>query len=353
MVEKGLGTTYSQIVYRPSSDSLALYSNGLVKGTVTLPGGGTAIYNAAGLNYLRHKDWLGSSRFATTWLHAVYSKEAYAPFGETYNEWGTADRSFTGKDQDMVTGSLGSGAYDFLFRKYDPSAGRWMSPDPLGWGAVNPTNPQSLDRYVYALDAPNENTDPNGEMTCVWAVSTTEESVFPASNCVSDAQWAQAVDSFLNWGTNGGLWEDSGEIWGPHFDSEGDNDYDELMAMTAWLPDDYFKWTSNHSNPLASSGCTQCHISNYSNYMLQKACDVDACTADEKAQWCEKAKKMANLGLSVTGGKGAWPYATGAVGLGAWALKLDPLAGPLVVLGMSQGEAAYTANYVEEMCAAH
>jgi hypothetical protein len=39
--------------------------------------------------------------------------------------------------------------------------------------------------------------------------------------------------------------------------------------------------------------------------------------------------------------------------LGAWALKLDPLAGPLVVLGMSQGEAAYTANYVEEMCAAH
>jgi len=85
------------------------------------------------LNFIRHKDWLGSSRLATTWAHGVYSKEAYAPFGETYNEAGTPDRSFTGQDQDTVTGSTGTGIYDFLFRKYDPSAGRWLSPDPGGW----------------------------------------------------------------------------------------------------------------------------------------------------------------------------------------------------------------------------
>jgi hypothetical protein len=47
-----------------------------------LPGGGTAVYNASSLNYIRHKEWLGSSRLATTWAHAVYSKESYAPFGE-------------------------------------------------------------------------------------------------------------------------------------------------------------------------------------------------------------------------------------------------------------------------------
>jgi hypothetical protein len=70
-----------------------------------LPGGGSAIYNSSGLNYIRHTDWLGSSRLATTWsAHAVYAKEAYAPFGETYNEAGTADRSFTAQDQDVVTG---------------------------------------------------------------------------------------------------------------------------------------------------------------------------------------------------------------------------------------------------------
>jgi len=74
-----------------------------------LPGGETAVYNGSGLNYIRHTDWpgspatglrrwsgwLGSSRLATTWAHTVYSKEAYAPFGESYNEAGAPDRSFT------------------------------------------------------------------------------------------------------------------------------------------------------------------------------------------------------------------------------------------------------------------
>ena len=73
-----------------------------------------------------------SSRLATTWAHGVYSKEAYAPFGETYNEAGTPDRSFTGQDQDTAYG-----VYDYLFRKYDPSAGRWLSPDPAGWGSIS------------------------------------------------------------------------------------------------------------------------------------------------------------------------------------------------------------------------
>ena len=122
MVEKGVGSTYTQFVYNPDGTSLAVYSGGLTKGTISLPGGSTAVYNASGLNYIRHKDWLGSSRLATTWAHAVYSKEAYAPFGETYNEAGTADRSFTGQDQNVVTNSGGTGVYDYLFRKYDPSA---------------------------------------------------------------------------------------------------------------------------------------------------------------------------------------------------------------------------------------
>ena len=78
----------------------------------------------------------------------MYSKEAYAPFGEVYNEAGTADRSFTGQDQNVVTGSVGTGVYDFLFRKYDPSAGRWLSPDPAGWGAATTSEPQSLNRYA-------------------------------------------------------------------------------------------------------------------------------------------------------------------------------------------------------------
>ena len=162
MVEKGLGSTYTQFVYNPDGTNLAVYSGGLTKGTISLPGGSTAVYNASGLNFIRHKDWLGSSRLATTWAHAVYAKEAYAPFGETYNEAGTADRSFTGQDQNVVTNSGGTGVYDYLFRKYDPSAGRWLSPDPYGWGAVSLHRPQSLNRYAYVQNGPLTLIDPDG-----------------------------------------------------------------------------------------------------------------------------------------------------------------------------------------------
>jgi RHS repeat-associated protein len=165
MVEKGSGGTYTQFVFSPAGTLLALYSGGLAKGTIPLPGGGTAIYNGGGLNYIRHTDSLGSSRLATTWAHAVYSKEAYAPFGETYNEAGTPDRSFTGQDQDVVTGSGGTGVYDYLFRKYDPSAGRWLSPDPAGWQAVSLHNPQSFDRYAYVENQPMSLIDPSGLWT--------------------------------------------------------------------------------------------------------------------------------------------------------------------------------------------
>ncbi len=160
MVETGSGSTYTQFVFRPSGDKLASVQNGsLSKGTIPLPGGGSAIYNASGLSFIRHKDWLGSSRLATTWAHAIYSKEAYAPFGETYNEAGTQDRSFTGQDQDTTPG-----VYDYLFRKYDPTAGRWLSPDPSGWEAVSAAYPQSLNRYAYVQNDPMRLIDTNGLM---------------------------------------------------------------------------------------------------------------------------------------------------------------------------------------------
>ncbi|HET7103032.1 MAG TPA: RHS repeat-associated core domain-containing protein [Terracidiphilus sp.] len=71
--------------------------------------------------------------------------------------------SFTGQDQNVQTGSGGTGVYDFLFRKYDPSAGRWMSPDPAGWAAVDLTNPQSLSRYAYVSNMPGYFVDPYGQ----------------------------------------------------------------------------------------------------------------------------------------------------------------------------------------------
>jgi RHS repeat-associated protein len=153
VVEVGLGGNYKQYVYNPLGNRLGIVQAGqLVQGMIPLPGGSTAVYSN-GFSYFRHNDWLGSSRLATTWQHAVYAKEQYAPFGETYQEIGQ-DRSFTGQDQDTT-----SGVYDFLFRKYDSTAGRWASPDPAGWLAADLTNPQSLNRYAYVLNSPLNATD--------------------------------------------------------------------------------------------------------------------------------------------------------------------------------------------------
>ena len=172
LVETVAGSTHVDFVYGSDGSKIAAVKNGaLVKGLVLLPGGETAVYNSSGLNFIRHTDWLGSSHPPTTWTHGLYSKEAYAPFGEVYDEAGTADRSFTGQDQDTVTGSPATGIYDFLFRKFDPAAGRWLSPDPAGWGAVDLRNPQTLNRYSYTLGEPEISVDPDGRLSVCWSVS--------------------------------------------------------------------------------------------------------------------------------------------------------------------------------------
>lgn len=161
MVETENGSAYAEYIYRPSGDKLAILNGGtLVKSVFPLPGGGSAVYSSTGLEFIRHKDWLGNSRLATTWAHGIYSKEAYAPFGEPYNEAGTQDRSFTGQDPDTT-----QGIYDFMFRRYDSTAGRWLSPDPAGWEVVDQTDPQSFDRYAYVENDPMSFVDPLG-LTC-------------------------------------------------------------------------------------------------------------------------------------------------------------------------------------------
>jgi RHS repeat-associated protein len=151
MVENNAGGTYTELIYGPTGAKVAT-ANGttLIKAFVALPGGAKAIYNSSGtLAYYRHSDWLGSSRLTSTASRTVYSSSAYAPFGEQYAISGTADASFTGQDQDTV-----SSLYDFLARRYSPSQGRWISPDPLGRGAVSLTNPQTWNRYVYVINNP-------------------------------------------------------------------------------------------------------------------------------------------------------------------------------------------------------
>jgi RHS repeat-associated protein len=164
MVEQNRSGTYTEIVYSPGSAKLALMSGTggqtLQKAFVPLPGQSTAVYTSSGLDHYRHSDWLGSARLTSSPTRTVLSTTAYAPFGESYTQSGTADLSFTGENPDTA-----SGDYDFLFREYS-NQGRWPSPDPAGVGAANPMNPQSWNRYAYVLNDPLILVDPLGLDTC-------------------------------------------------------------------------------------------------------------------------------------------------------------------------------------------
>ncbi len=60
-----------------------------------------------------------------------------------------------------------SSLYDFTFREHSPSQGRWISPDPAGTTAVDPSSPQSWNRYAYVTNDPMSLVDPLG-LYCNW-----------------------------------------------------------------------------------------------------------------------------------------------------------------------------------------
>ena len=162
MVEQATGSANSEIVYGPGGGKLALMNGtSLIKAFVPVTGGATAVYTSSGLAYYRHTDHLGSSRLSSTPTNTVYSDTAYSAFGEPYASYGAIDASFTGQNQDTT-----AGLYDFLAREQDPNQGRWASPDPAGLAAVDPTNPQSWNRYSYVLNSPLDFVDPLGLDHC-------------------------------------------------------------------------------------------------------------------------------------------------------------------------------------------
>jgi len=196
MVEKNVSGTYTQVVYGPQGGKFAVMNGQtLVQAFIPLPTGAKAVYTLAGLAFYRHHDHLGSSRLATTPSRTLYSSTAYAPFGEPYAQAGTTDLSFTGQDQDTV-----SGMHDFLDRRYMPVQGRWLSPDPMGLDAVDPTSPQSWNRYAYVVNNPLAMIDPLGDDGCygIYVPFPIHCNIGVNDNLALEGQWGDpfAVNSF-------------------------------------------------------------------------------------------------------------------------------------------------------------
>lgn len=161
VVEQNISGTPNEVVYTPLGTKLGQFQGSTIQQLyVPLPGGSSAEYLSWGLSHYRHPDWMGSNRLessSNTTTHQILDNNAYAPFGEPYVQTGNGEISFTGqnKDTDWLQ-------YDFLARQYDPKQGRWISPDPLSVGAVDPGDPQSWNAYAYAGNNPLVFSDPDG-----------------------------------------------------------------------------------------------------------------------------------------------------------------------------------------------
>ncbi len=110
--------------------------------------------------YLDHPNALGSVSQATNWAGSTGSEALFYPWGQ---KWQDPSEIFA-HELHQIFASLPDEdpsieQYQTQFRRYSPTYGRWMSPDPL---AGDVTNPQSLNRYAYVLNNPTTLTDPLG-----------------------------------------------------------------------------------------------------------------------------------------------------------------------------------------------
>ena len=112
----------------------------------------TVVGGSSGLYFLHH-DHLGSTK-AISGTSGGPMK--YYPFGSTYQEVQNppTDIFYTGQKRDLSTGLYFYGA-----RYLNPEIGMFTQPDSI---VPNPGNPQSLNRYGYALNNPLKYTDPTG-----------------------------------------------------------------------------------------------------------------------------------------------------------------------------------------------
>jgi len=111
-----------------------------------------------GRTYFVHTDPIGSTRLVTGLNQTVVQNLDYLPFGEQNStDSGISTHEFTGDVHDAE-----SNLDHAQFRQYSSTLGRWMHPDPAGLAAVDPSNPQSWNRYAYVDDDPLNLTDSSG-----------------------------------------------------------------------------------------------------------------------------------------------------------------------------------------------
>src|SRR5271163_5242221 len=118
--------------------------------------------STGGVNF-RYPDWVGNGRVWQDVAGTVTQQAAFGPFGDgLFAPRGGSCCSLQAGMFDSAWQDSANNTYHTLNREYSPAQGRWLTPDPAGMAAVDPTNPQSWNRYAYVTNNPVSFTDPTG-----------------------------------------------------------------------------------------------------------------------------------------------------------------------------------------------
>ena len=159
----GYGPVYylwSSVLNQPV---LELTSGGVYRAYVYGPSGGLLALQSSDANfYWVHSDHLGSGRKLSDASGAMVYRGEYDPHGQTMLEVAPGgsflnSKKYTGYERNWATNLDDANA-----RTYHHNRARFMQPDPLGAGAADATNPQSLNRYSYVQNDPVNFIDPSG-----------------------------------------------------------------------------------------------------------------------------------------------------------------------------------------------
>lgn len=123
-----------------------------------------ALQATDGSFYWAHTDHLGSGRKLTNTSGTVIYRAEMDPHGQILYEWAQSGSSqfflnshkFTGYERDASNLNYAKA------RTYYHGRGRFTQADPLGLGAADLTNPQSLNLYGYVGNDPTNFVDPSG-----------------------------------------------------------------------------------------------------------------------------------------------------------------------------------------------
>ncbi|HXJ87443.1 MAG TPA: RHS repeat-associated core domain-containing protein [Candidatus Binatia bacterium] len=233
---------------------------------VPLPGGGAmslGCCSSTNIWYL-HRDWLGTSRVISgvpaSGNGSVYNDRSFSPFGDVYLNSGYNDALFfAGMNSDIYAMSGTSAPlYDTPNRELAKNAGRWLSPDPAGLAAANPSNPQSWNRYAYALNNPLLFRDPLG-LWCAY-LSDSGDRVESMDDNSNDNECGSNGGYWIEGSYGGGSWLNinlnTGRVMGLGYDSNGNS---EISVAGAMGSNNWGAWTQTFNapglqNPAANNG---------------------------------------------------------------------------------------------------